>query len=285
MFRMFAAQLWLLDGRWRAVLALCTALAAPAVWAAEPFGVVEFATGSASVVDAQGQTRPAQAQDKLAVGDTLVTGRDGELHVRTEDNGYVALRANSRMRVDSYQAHAAPDDNYAVSLLVGAMRSISGWIGKVKPAAYQIKTPTATIGIRGTDHETYVVAPAEGGAALPPGMQAGTYDKVNSGATVIQTDKGSVDVAPNQSGFVPHGGGAAPRTLARVPGFFKKSRFEGRIDRRSQMLAANQEKHRAQRARQKAAEQKRADKAEKAAQGEGPHGRRQPRHEGGAKGK
>src|SRR5665811_1266269 len=61
-----------------------------------------------------------------------------------------------------------------------------------------ITTASATIGVRGTDHETFVVTPD---SSLANTLPIGTYNKVNVGETTITTDKGIIFVLPNQMGF------------------------------------------------------------------------------------
>ncbi len=77
----------------------------------------------------------------------------------------------------------------------GGFRAITGLVGKLNKHNYKIATPTATIGIRGTDHETFVVPIGSTTAA------AGAYSKVNVGETTLTTNKGTVNVLPNQMGF------------------------------------------------------------------------------------
>ena len=60
-------------------------------------------------------------------------------------------------------AGAASDNRSALSLLKGAMRAITGYIGRSNRDGYRIETPTATIGIRGTDHEPAYYPPPERG--------------------------------------------------------------------------------------------------------------------------
>jgi hypothetical protein len=83
-------------------------------------------------------------------------------------------------------------------LFKGGFRAITGKIGKKNKVNYRITTPVTTIGIRGTDHETYVVMPENAASSTP----IGTYNKVNLGETSMTTEKGSVFVLPNQMGFV-----------------------------------------------------------------------------------
>jgi hypothetical protein len=123
-----------------------------------------------------------------------------------------------------------------MSLLKGAMRSVTGWVGKHNTSAYLITTPTATIGIRGTDHETTVID-KEGGD------EPGTYDTVNEGATSLKTPKGETEVTPGKFAFVPKGRAVAPVILAKQPGFWARRslKIEGRIQQRKEFLRGHME--------------------------------------------
>lgn len=221
-------------------------------FATETFGVVEFSQGVVRLVDAQGQSRLVQVEDKVMEGDTVITGPAGELHIRTDDHGFVAVRPNTKLRIDAYAAHSDANDKTVMSLLVGTVRSISGWIGKTHPEAYAIKTPSVTIGIRGTDHEPHVILPPELGQQAI--AEPGTYEKVNQGSTVLQGEKGNLSVQANQAAYAAHDRSAAPRALDSIPSFYKPSRFENRIERRKAVLAQNMEQHRVNRQKQRAAQ-------------------------------
>ena len=239
--------------RTAAVFGLLAALLLP-TWspAAEVYGTVELVEGSVQIVDPQGGRRTPRVADTVSEGDLVITGRDGELHLRTDDHGFMALRGGTRFRIDAYSAHGDATDKTVVTLLEGALRSITGWIGKVNPRAYSVRTASATIGIRGTDHETTVILPPEVGqtAAAAPG----TYDKVNRGSTVLNSDRGSVVLEPNQAAFAEHEGRTAPRKLDAIPAIYKPTPHEGRIDERRETLAREMTAHRTE--RQKEVEEK-----------------------------
>lgn len=153
-------------------------------------GTVDLVDGEVKIIDAAKNVRSPKLGDVLSVGDSVVTGADGELHLAMEDGGQMAVRPNTRMTVDKYKAEGGVDDRSVISLVQGALRSVTGWIGKFQPKNYQIRTPTATIGVRGTDHETLVIPPdAKEG-------EAGTYDKVNVGSTLLRTAQGTTEVHP-----------------------------------------------------------------------------------------
>lgn len=131
-----------------------------------------------------------------------------------------------------------------MSLLKGAVRSITGWIGKHDNAAYRLATPTATIGIRGTDHETTVIEKTGGD-------EPGTYDTVNEGSTFLKTPQGKTDVTPGKFAFVPKNRSVAPYLLARQPEFWarRRLRIEGRIQQRKDFFHNRLEQMREQRVR------------------------------------
>jgi hypothetical protein len=210
------------------LLALLTLLAVcnPAC-PAELFGSVDALSGHASVSDPGGKPGNLSTGQKIYTGQTLTTTSDGEVQLVTQDGGIIALRPDTTFRVDDYRADGGSGDRIFMSLLKGAVRSITGWIGKHDTSAYRLTTPTATIGIRGTDHETTVIENAGGD-------EPGTYDTVNEGSTVMKTPQGETAVTPGKFAFVPRNRSAAPSLLARQPQFWarRKLKIESRIQQR-----------------------------------------------------
>jgi hypothetical protein len=210
--------------------------------AAEVFGTVDALSGSASVMGQDGQSSAISVGMKIYEGDTLSSAHDGEVHVVTEDGGFIALRPDTVFRVDQYKAEGGPDDRTFMSLLKGAVRSITGWIGKHDSSAYRLTTPTATVGIRGTDHEVTVVD--KGG-----GDEPGTYDTVNEGSTVLKTPQGEVVTTPGKFAFAPRGRAVAPMFLQQRPRFLatRTLRIEGRVQQRREYLRGQMEQMRQER--------------------------------------
>ena len=203
--------------------ALAQAQTPPPVATPNPAGVVTLADGGARLATAGTAPRAAKVGDVVSEGDVLTTSKTGELHLVMQDTGFMALRPNSQLMVVSYKADGGDDDKGVFKLLTGGLRSITGWIGRFNAPAYQVRTPTATVGIRGTDHETRVIP--EGSDEGEPG----TYDKVYVGQTFIETANGGAAVAPNQAGFVSAKAKDRPRLLAQIPGFFRPGPHEADI--------------------------------------------------------
>jgi hypothetical protein len=211
-------------------------------YSAELFGSVEAMSGSAYVSNQQGESVKIYTGQKIYEGQTVKTSPDGEVHLVTEDGGIIALRPDTEFRVDEYKADGDPADKIFMSLLKGTMRSITGWIGKHNTSAYSITTPHATIGIRGTDHETTVIATAGGD-------EMGTYDTVIEGATLLKTQHGTADVTPGKFAFAPKNKEAPPSILTTKPNYWmmRSLKIEGRIQQRKEFLHNRMEQMREER--------------------------------------
>ena len=200
-------------------LVLAAALFAATTGAARaqgvPAGQFVAVVGEVRLVGRDGAPRAAERGGELREGDTVVTGANGLVQVRLADGGFLSIRADTETTLERF-AYAGSEDKNAsmlVSLLKGGFRSVTGLIGQLNRPA-RITTPSATIGIRGTDHEPFVVTPATAQALQ---MAAGTYDRVHSGQTFIQNKQGLTQFAnPNQTLFVSDTS-APPRLLPTPP--------------------------------------------------------------------
>lgn len=189
-------------------------------------GNVQFVIGDVKLTNKAGVTVALQKGAEVNEGDRIVTAAGASAQIKMIDGGFIAVRPNTSMTFDTYRYSGKEDgtENAAVSLLQGGFRTITGVIGRTNKQNYLIKTDTATIGIRGTDHEPMVILPpAPGQVAI---AAPGTYDKVNVGVAFIRTDAGSVDIQRNQVGFAPVTK-AAPVILPRIPPFYKPTPAPG----------------------------------------------------------
>jgi hypothetical protein len=198
-----------------ALLAACPALAQAGV-----AGRFQFVYGEVRVVGADGRERPAKKGDEISEGETLVSGATGSAQLRMVDDGIIAVRPDTRMRIDTFRYDGKEDgtEKSLLSLVKGGFRAITGAIGHINKQNYQIKTPAATIGIRGTDHEPVHIPPPAPGET--PMGEPGTYEKVNVGQAVLETAQGSLLLGTNQVGYVATRNDR-PATLPQVPGFYR----------------------------------------------------------------
>jgi len=113
-------------------------------------GLVQFSAGDV-------QMRRADVLSALARGatveggDVVLTGTTGRAQIRFTDGGVVSLFPDSQFTVERYVDSGDPaQDSFAVNLVRGGMRAVTGLIGKRNPANYKVITPTAVVGIRGS---------------------------------------------------------------------------------------------------------------------------------------
>lgn len=161
-------------------------------------GHVQFVSGEVQLTTADGQTHSLQKGDAVNEGDTLSSAKNGSAQIKMQDGGFVAVRPDTRMKFDQFVFNGKQDGSEKgfFSLFKGGFRAVTGLIGQMNKQNYRITTPSATIGIRGTDHETFVVTPDSGIKA-----EVGAYNKVNVGETTLTTNKGTISILANQMGF------------------------------------------------------------------------------------
>ena len=184
-------------------------------------GRFQFVHGDVSVMHPNGSQTPARKGDTVEEGDTIATGVLAQAQLVMKDEGLIALRPDSRLRIDVYRVTGKADgaEQGVFGLLKGGFRSVTGWIGRFNKDNYKVQTATATIGIRGTDHESLYIAPPAPGET--PQGPPGTYDKVNTGQTYLESSAGRVELGANQVGFVPAIGNTPPVRLQTMPSFLK----------------------------------------------------------------
>jgi hypothetical protein len=190
--------------RSRIVLALISA--AFAVEAGAAAGRVEFAFGGASVTGADGRTRPATRGAEIDTGDVVRT-TDGRVQIRMSDGAYVSLQPNTEWGIKNYRFEGKTDGSESAiySLVKGAMRTVTGLVGRVNRNRYQVGTPTATVGIRGTGGLIQV---------LPDGS---TLVQGTSGIWFLANPSGSIDIPAGVSGLAPADPKLPPRETDAVP--------------------------------------------------------------------
>jgi FecR protein len=190
----------------RSALTLALISAAFAGNAEASAGRIDFSIGGVVATRPDGQQRPLLKGAELESGDTVRTN-DGRAQIRFPDGAYVSLQPNTVFGVNEYKYDGKPDGSERgfFSLLKGAMRAVTGLIGRVNRNTFQITTPTATVGIRGT-----------GGliAVLPDGS---TLIRGSSGIWSLSNAAGSIDVPAGTSGLAPADPSQPPKETNGIP--------------------------------------------------------------------
>lgn len=116
-------------------------------------GRVVFAVGQAQIERA-GKAQPLALAVGIEEGDWIITGADAHVHLRMQDDAFVAVRPQSRLHIRQYRYQPADPAANAVLLHLegGTARTVSGRAGEANRARYRFTTPVAAIGLRGTDY-------------------------------------------------------------------------------------------------------------------------------------
>lgn len=190
----------------RSGLLLALISAAFAGQAGAAAGRVDFALGGATVAGADGRERPVTRGAELNSGDVVRTN-NGRVQVRMTDGAFISLQPNTEFGIKDYKFDGKTDgsENALYSLFKGAMRTVTGLIGRVNRNRYQVATPTATVGIRGTGGLIQVL---NDGSTLVQGT---------SGIWFLANPSGSIDVPAGVAGIAPSDPKEPPKETTQVP--------------------------------------------------------------------
>ena len=197
-------------------------------------GTLTHMSGAVSVQKKDSSVVPGAPGTKVLVGDIVATGPGAYVRMEMTDGGEMVLRPDSRLKVESYafNEQKPAEDNFVFSMLKGGLRTVTGLVGKRgNKDAYQLKTETATIGIRGTQFDLRVCAGNCGSLAN------GTYLAVRFGAVQTTNAQGTLPVAAGQVAHVPPA--RPPVILPRDPGIgFTPPPVIPKLDEKKKIAAA-----------------------------------------------
>ncbi|SAK63052.1 FecR protein [Caballeronia temeraria] len=172
---------------------------------AEPVATITALVGNVAIQSAGGAQRVAAVGGGIDNGDTVQTGVGSEIVMIFTDKQRVYLKPGSVFRVDDfhYAASAPQEDRSFLSLVKGGLRAVDGLVAKEgKAENYRVKTPTSTIGIRGTEYSVTDCANLEPGAnADCKGDQIVVYDGqivvINQvDRQIVRAGEGAIVVSP-----------------------------------------------------------------------------------------
>ncbi|MGW8393720.1 FecR family protein [Pseudoduganella sp. HUAS MS19] len=181
-------------------LTAALALAAPVA------GTVVQLNGPLMARKANGTVKSLSIKSEVENGDTLVTEKNTYALVRFIDHSEITLRPGSTLTIENFSFDSGKQDadRAQFNLVKGGLRSVSGLLGKRSREKFELKTPAATIGIRGTLFVAEFVTP---GGKQPEAVQPrapGLYVQVLDGMIQINNGGGSQSFNAGQFGFTPN---------------------------------------------------------------------------------
>ena len=137
-------------------------------------------------------------------GDVIVTGPKGYVQLLLDDGTKIAIRPNSSFEIEALEMPAtatAPAVGAGITLKAsfklqkGGFRTLTGRIAQQNPSVYQVTTPAAIIGVRGTNYSTRLCAGDCGSG------DDGLYVGVSEGVATLTNSAGELDIPKNAYGF------------------------------------------------------------------------------------
>ncbi len=185
------------------VAMISAAFAGPAQGAAAR---IDFSVGSVIAASTDGRQRALAKGSEIDSGDTIRTN-DGRVQLRFTDGSYVSLQPNTEFSVNEYKYEGKADGNERgiFALAKGALRTVTGFIGRANRSTYRINTPTATVGIRGT------------GGLIQVQNDGSTLVRGSSGIWSLTNPAGTLDVPAGRSAVAPSAPGTPPQQTSQTP--------------------------------------------------------------------
>ena len=179
-----------------------------------------------SITDFKGAGQIKRSTQTIAAGkgsgiemmDTVSTNSAGRFGITFLDQTKVSITENSKLVIDDfvYDAGSSSKSKLGMKVALGTVRYVSGSIAHGNPNAVNIRTPTSTIGVRGTD---FIMSVDEIGRTmivlLPScvnndGVQIGTT--CVTGEIEVATTSGTVTMNQSYQATVVQSAAASPTT-------------------------------------------------------------------------
>jgi len=170
-------------------------------------GKVDFAIGNVTVTGSDGRGRPLAKGAEVKSGDKILSSVDGRAQIRFSDGAYVSLQPNTEFDVQEYRYSGKTDGSESAlfGLFKGAIRTVTGLVGRANKSRYRITTSTATIGIRGT------------GGLIAIGADGSTLVTGTSGIWTLSNKGGTIDIPAGTAGFAGANVNVPPKPADGIP--------------------------------------------------------------------
>ena len=125
--------------------------------------ITDFKGGGA--IKRAAATKPAAKGSPIEKNDTVTTNSQGKFKITFVDSTTVSITENSKLVIDDFvfDGGAKNKGRLGLKVALGTVRYASGGVAHGNPKGVNIRTPTATIGVRGTD---FIMSVDEAGRSM-----------------------------------------------------------------------------------------------------------------------
>ncbi len=125
-----------------------------------PVGRVVWVKGNLKATMVNNEQRLLQKTSVIYLQDVLTTDATSQAQIVFTDGSLITFYPNTKFEIAKYAFDPSKKKgsvgSYFMNLIEGGFRTITGLIAKGNPKDYQVNTPVATIGVRGTDYAVYM---------------------------------------------------------------------------------------------------------------------------------
>lgn len=115
-------------------------------------GVLRVVKGDVQVKNSKGETAKARIGGKVFPKDIVITGKDARAKIVMVDNNEINVSPDSQIEIQHYEYDpAGGKKDVLLNVIYGKVRSKVEQKYDGKTSKFQIKTPSAVAGVRGTD--------------------------------------------------------------------------------------------------------------------------------------
>ncbi len=123
---------------------------------ATEIGKVKILSGEVTI-QRDGSDVAAILNEPLYAADNIVTGQDGLIGMLFNDDTRASAGPNSNIKLDKFSYNnESHDGSFDMSIQKGSLSIVAGKITHKTPGAFKLRTPTATLGVRGTEFSVMI---------------------------------------------------------------------------------------------------------------------------------
>jgi len=178
----------------RLLLVLITILISTVTTNASSVGIITEQSGPTEIKRNK-EVVPSAINSAVEMDDTITTA-NAVAGITFEDQTQVHITEQSKLVIDTFVYDPNKSTGkLAIKIALGTVKYTSGQIAKHNPQQVAVETPTATIGVRGTDFSSTVDELGRSTIVLLPSCPAGwkNLDKdCTVGSIVVSTDAGEI---------------------------------------------------------------------------------------------
>ncbi len=177
------------------------------------YGLFMVVKGDVKVINVQNQSNPVKVGSKILPGETVVSGADSRAKIVMSDRNVINISPGTTLKIEKYENNPQTGEkNVLINLQDGKARTNVEQKYDGEKNKFQIRTPTAVAGVRGTQFlvsfdassQMTQVVTLKGAVSFAPANLSGAI-----GGEAVMVRKGeSTSVAP---------GAAAPEPPKAIP--------------------------------------------------------------------